>query len=213
MQSYIAESTEAGGRRLSFVDAILEIARFIYKLPRMVNKEEIETFIDILIRTKALGKKVLVIGAGRSGLVGRAFALRLLHMGFQVFVYGDTIVPAINKGDLVIAISGSGLTASVVLAAKTAKKVGAKVVAVTSHRHSPLGRIADFVVFVPGRTKIAKEHDYYVRQILGQHEPLTPLGTLFEISAMVLLDSVVTELMRRLELTEEEMRARHANIE
>jgi len=198
---------------LSYVDAVREIARFISKLPYMIRENEVRAFIDMLIKTKALGKKILIVGAGRSGLVGRAFALRLLHMGFQVFVYGDTIVPAVSKGDLVIAISGSGLTASVVLAAKTAKKVGARVVAITSHKYSPLGRIADFIVFVPGRTKIAKEHDYYVRQILGQHEPLTPLGTLFEISALVLLDGIVAELMRRLELTEEELRARHANIE
>ena len=198
---------------MSYIDAINEIVNFLAKLPEHIDREQVERLIQMLIIAKARGRKVLVVGAGRSGLVGRAFALRLMHMGFQTYVYGETIVPAIGSGDLVIAISGSGTTASVVLAAEAAKKVGAKVIAITSHPDSPLGRLADHVVVVPGRTKIAKEADYYARQILGEHEPLTPLGTLFEIATLVFLDGVVADLMRRLEITEEELRRRHANIE
>ena len=48
---------------------------------------------------------------------------------------------------------------------------------------------------------------------MGIHEPLAPLGTLFEDTVMVFLDSVVVELMERLGKTEEDLRAVHANIE
>jgi 6-phospho-3-hexuloisomerase len=84
-----------------------------------------------------------------------------------------------------VAISGSGSTQVVVAAAEAAKKMKAKVAAVTSYYDSPLGRLADLVVFVPGRTKLASMDDYFARQILGIHEPLSPLGTLFEDTAMV----------------------------
>ncbi len=190
------------------------IADFIIAATREIKREQLERMIETL--TKVYGKrdvKILVMGAGRSGLVGRAFAMRLLHLGYTVYVLGETIVPRIGKGDIVVAISGSGRTKLIVTAAEAAKQVGATVIAITSYPDSPLARIADIVVEVPGRTKIAREEDYFARQILGIHEPLAPLGTLFEDTVMVFLDSVVVELMNRLGKTEEDLRAVHANIE
>ncbi|MEM3163261.1 MAG: 6-phospho-3-hexuloisomerase, partial [Desulfurococcaceae archaeon] len=69
------------------------------------------------------------------------------------------------------------------------------------------------LVVVPGRTKIASEEDYFARQILGIHEPLAPLGTLFEDTLMVFLDGVIVELMNKLGKTEEDLKEAHANIE
>jgi 6-phospho-3-hexuloisomerase len=178
-----------------------------------VPHEQIESMIRALIETQERRKKVLVIGMGRSGLVGKAFAMRLMHLGFNVHVVGETITPALGKDDILFAISGSGATTFVVVAAEIAKRVGARVLAVTSYPASPLGRLADYIVYIPGRIEIRGRKDYFSRQILGEHEPLAPLGTLFEISAMIFLDSLIVELMRRLRKTEEEMRARHATIE
>ncbi len=146
--------------------------------------------------------------------MGQAFAMRLMHLGFRSYVLGETITPSVGDGDLVVAISGSGTTTMVVAAAEAAKKMRAKVVAITSYRDSPLANYADLVVQVPGRTKVATMDDYFARQILGLHEPLAPLGgTLFEDTTMVLLDAVIAELMHRLRKTEDEIRSRHANIE
>jgi 6-phospho-3-hexuloisomerase len=113
----------------------------------------------------------------------------------------------------VVAISGSGTTQIVVAAAEAAKKMGAVIVAVTSYPDSPLAKLADLVLFVPGRTKVAVIDDYFARQVLGLHEPLSPLGTLFEDTAMVVLDAVIADLMRRLGKNEQELAKRHANIE
>lgn len=158
-------------------------------------------------------KKVIVMGAGRSGLVGKAFALRLKHLGFDVYVLGDTIISPVRKGDIVIAISGSGRTALIVTAAEAAKQVGSIVIAITTYIDSPLAKIADLVIEIPGRTKISKIEDYFARQVLGIHEPLAPLGTLFEDCTMVFLDSIIAELMGRLHKNEEDLRSEHANIE
>lgn len=118
-----------------------------------------------------------------------------------------------NPGDMLIAISGSGRTKLVVTAAEVAKNLGAVVVSITSYPDSPLGKLSDIVVKVPGRTKVSGEDDYNVRQLMGIYEPLAPLGTLFEIAALVMLDAVIAELMARLGKTEEDLRSRHANIE
>ncbi len=158
-------------------------------------------------------RRILVLGAGRSGLIGRAFAMRLMHLGFHVYVMGETITPSIGKGDLIIALSGSGTTKLVVTAAEIGKTVGAKIVAITSYADSDLTKLADQVVIIKGRTKVADEKDYFLRQLMGDHEPMAPLGTVFEISLMTFLDGIVVELMSRLGLTESELRKRHATIE
>jgi 6-phospho-3-hexuloisomerase len=100
----------------------------------------------------------------------------------------------------------------VVAQAEVAKSVGSRVVAVTSHLDSPLGRVADDVVLVKGRTKIDQITDYEGRQISGVYDN-APLGTMFELSVMVFLDSVIAALMQRMGIHEIDLRARHANAE
>jgi len=175
-----------------------------------LKEKEVEKFIEILKSHK--NNKLLIMGAGRSGLVGRAFAMRLLHVGFNVFVLGDTIVPSINKDDLVIAISGSGSTKLVVTAAEAAQQVGARIISITSYPSSPLAKLSTHIVLLKGRVEVSRK-DYFARQILGLHETLAPLGTVFEDSAMLLLDSIIASLMAQLHVEESEMRRRHANIE
>ena len=85
--------------------------------------------------------------------------------------------------------------------------------AVTSYPDSELGQTADYVVEVPGREAIAREQEYQARQLLGEHEPLAPMGTLFEDTCIVFLDTIVAELMARLEITEKSMRKKHSTIE
>jgi 6-phospho-3-hexuloisomerase len=206
---------EHGDPRLEHpvVKAMREISLFVLKASEMVDLSQVDRLIDILLKAYNDRRKILVMGAGRSGLVGRAFAMRLLHLGFNSYVLGDTIVPSISRGDVAIAISGSGRTQLILTAAEAAKKVGATVVAITSYPDSPLGALADLVVWVPGRTKTSMVEDFFARQILGIHEPLAPLGTLFEDTTAIFLDGVIYALMKKLGVREEDMSLRHANIE
>jgi 6-phospho-3-hexuloisomerase len=178
-----------------------------------LNMDEVEEFIDTLLKAK--DRKIFTIGMGRSGFVARAFALRLMNLGFNVYVLGETITPAAEKGDLLIAVSGTGSTKMVLTASSAAKDIGAKVIAVTSFQESPLGQLADLSVTVKGRTKAGMpvEEDYVARQIIGEREPLTPLGSIFENSSMVFLDSLIVEIMHRLGRTEADLKRRHATIE
>jgi 6-phospho-3-hexuloisomerase len=178
-----------------------------------LDLEQAERLVKLILDTK--DKKIFVVGMGRSGFVGRAFALRLMNLGFNVYFLGETITPAAGEGDLVVAISGTGTTKLVLTASSTAKEIGARVVAVTSYGQSPLGKIADHVVLLGGRTKMGwpKEEEYLARQLHGESEPLSPLCSTFENNCMIFLDSLIVELMHRLGKTEAEMRRRHATIE
>ncbi|WP_370004768.1 6-phospho-3-hexuloisomerase [Methanothermobacter sp. KEPCO 2] len=190
-------------------EAIRDIVDNLQKMEREIDAETVDRFIDTLTSAG----NVFVLGLGRSGLVAKAFAMRLMHLEINVFVVGETITPAINEGDALIAISGSGRTSYIVSAARIARERGAQVVAVTSHPESELGVIADLTVTVRGRTKIDGEKNYMKRQIRGNHHSRTPLGTLFEISALVFLDGLIAELMHRLDKREEDLNERHSVFE
>ncbi|NAZ27491.1 MAG: 6-phospho-3-hexuloisomerase [Thermogladius sp.] len=193
--------------------AMLEIIEYLTKSLDVISDHDKDRLIETLVEAYKRSSKIFVVGAGRSGLVVKSFALRLMHLGFSVYVMGETIIPRMRKGDVLVALSGSGRTKSVISVAEAAKSVGAIVVSITTFMDSPLAKLGDVVVLIPGRTKLAREDDYLVRQVIGLHEPLTPLGTLFEDLAMIFLDGVVVELMDKLGVTEEELKERHANVE
>jgi 6-phospho-3-hexuloisomerase len=189
------------------------ILRGISEAIEHLDPYKIEMMIESLMAVRKNNRKLLVVGAGRSGLVGKAFAMRLMHLGFNVYVMGETITPSVGEEDFVLIISGSGSTTLPVTVANMSKKLGANVLAITSHKDSPLGKTADVVVTVLGREMIAREDEYNTRQLKGEHESLAPMGTMFEDSCMVFLDSVIAELMGRLKITEESMKTKHATIE
>lgn len=191
----------------SSIDAIIGNIR---AAEEYLNEEDIDKFLDIIVSSK----NVFLIGAGRSGLAAKAFAMRLMHLGISSYVVGETISPAIYEDDCIIVISGSGETNTIVSAANIAKNRGSKVLALTSYPESTLGKLADTVLLVKGRTKVeADDENYMKRQIHGNYTSLTPLGTAFELTTLVFLDALVSELMEIMHQTESDLKARHTVLE
>lgn len=148
-------------------------------------------------------ERVFLLGAGRSGLVLRMAAMRLMHLGLTVHVAGDTTTPAIRPGDLLVVASGSGSTASVVKAAQTATKVGAKVAVITTNPHSPAAELADSVVVIPA----AQKTDHGSR-ISRQYS-----GSLFEQALFLATETMFQSLWDNTDIPAEELWLRHANLE
>lgn len=190
--------------------SIKTILNNIEKAQDFLDEDAIDEFEDIIIAAN----NVFVTGAGRSGLAAKAFAMRLMHLGLRAYVVGETISPAINEDDCIVAISGSGETNTIVSAAKISKNRGAKVLALTSYPESTLGQLADCYILVKGRTKKEVDDENYMkRQIHGNYTSLTPLGTAFELTTLVFLDAIVSELMEKMEQTESDLKARHTVLE
>ncbi len=185
------------------------VAEHIKRVAAGLDTGSVKNLVDEIIRSK----RIFLMGAGRSGLAAKAFAMRLMHMGFNVYVVGETTTPAVQIDDLVIAVSGSGETPSIANLGAIAKKIGSKLATITSNKDSTLGKNSDIVVIVPGRTKEDVNYeDYQERRMMG-YPQLAPLGTIFEISALVFLDAVVSELMMRTGASEAELRKRHTVFE
>lgn len=145
-------------------------------------------------------KRVFITGAGRSGLVSRFFAMRLVHSGFQVYMVGEIVTPSIQAGDLFIVISGSGETETLLPLLKKAKSQGAKIAVISMKSVSTMASMADLVVAVGNADLFAKTQGM-------------PMGTTFELSTLILLEATVSYLIHKNGLTEEGMRAIHANLE
>ena len=190
--------------------AIEEILSNISSATELLDENTIEEFMKILTESK----NVFVMGAGRSGLVAKAFAMRLVHLGLSAYVVGETISPAIYDDDCILAISGSGETKTIVSAVSIAKNRGSKALALTSYHESSLGKLADCVMKVKGRTKIdIDDEDYIKRQIDGNYVSLTPLGTAFELTSLIFLDGLIAELMQKMGKTEDDLKYRHTVLE
>ena len=175
-----------------------------------LDRESIDKFESVIINSK----NIFVTGAGRSGLAAKAFAMRLMHLGLSAYVVGETISPAIYADDCIVAISGSGETNTIVSAANIAKNRGSKVLALTSYPESTLGQLADcFILVKKKKKKEVDDENYMKRQIHGNYTSLTPLGTAFELTTLVFLDAIVSELMEKMQQTESDLKARHTVLE
>lgn len=150
--------------------------------------------------------RVYVAGAGRSGFAARGFANRLMHLGFNSFFVGETTTPSIQRDDLLIIGSGSGETGSLVVAARCSKKQGAKLATLTMFPNNTIGSLADSIIVIPGIT--SKVPTAVTKKLTVQ-----PPGSSFEQLSWLTYDAMVVDLKERTGQTNEDMFARHANLE
>ena len=180
-----------------FSESIKYIQRKIKDILDQVLEENIDKIRDLFF----CSDRVFVYGAGRSGLVAKAFAIRLVHLGFQTFVIGETITAPVRKGDLVVIISGSGETIPAVMTAEIAHNLGANVVSITAKKKSEIAKFANITLYISANCNENERKRY------------APLGTLFEASVWILLDGIIAYLLDSKNETEEVMRSRHATLE
>jgi 6-phospho-3-hexuloisomerase len=153
-------------------------------------------------------RRIFVAGAGRTGLMMRAFAMRLMHLGLQVHVVGDATTPSIQAGDLLVVGSGSGETESLRGMAQRARQAGAALALVTIVSSSTIGGLADTVIRLDAPSPKAA-------QVPGTatRSSIQPMASLFEQALLLLLDTLVLRLAVARGASPEQMFARHANLE
>ena len=195
-------------------EEVLSSMRLIIgNLKEIIDKLDKEA-IKAMLQKTIDGNQVFVMGAGRSGLVAKAFAMRLMHLGLSVYVVGETTTPAVVPQDIVIAISGSGETRTIVDLGKLAKDIGSTLITITSKKDSTLGKISDIAVIIPSKNKNdPDEAGYLERHMRGDYKNMPPLGTSFEINSLVFLDSVVSQLIMLTGTSKTELKLRYTNIE
>jgi len=157
----------------------------------------------------ATAPRLYVAGAGRTGLMMRAFAMRLMHLGLDVQAVGDVTTPALRGGDLLVIGPGSGETGTLRALAQRAKALGGTLAVLTIVPRPTVGRLADVLVRLDAPSpKVAPPPGGSSARACVQ-----PMGALFEQALLLLLDVVVMWLAAARGATSEAMFARHANLE
>ncbi len=168
---------------------------FEYILRNFENLKELdEGSVDKVCQIILDSGNIFVYGVGRSGIVGRMFAMRLVQMGLQAYFVGETIAPVVTEKDSVILLSGTGETQGALLVAQICRRVNAKIISITSSTDNSIYKASDFNIVLRS----------------NESSDLAPLGTLFEISCHVFLDSLVAQLMNVKGENEADLRKRHA---
>lgn len=185
--------SNGNGETETYARAHAYVARAVAAALAEVPGATVRNVVDLLDRAPA----TFAYGAGRSGIIGRAFAMRLTQVGLTAYVIGESVTPIVRKGDLVVILSGAGESYSSIQTANIVRREGADLIVLTARTGSKIAHAA--TVLVP--FKFPEE---------SERPRLAPLGTLFESAAHAFLDAVIAELMRRRGETEETMRRRHA---
>lgn len=186
---------------MKVTDTAGQAAKELAKALEQIDEAQVEALMDAICGAK----KIYVAGAGRSMLMLRGLAMRLMHLGFESYVVGETTTPAFEKEDLLICGSGSGETAGVINVASKAKKIGGKIAALTINKDSTLGQMADVIVEIPAYTdkvecKIKKK-------------PILPGGTMFEQCILLIGDTFILPLAEKAGIPTDCAFTRHANLE
>ena len=162
-----------------------------------------ETQIQTAVQCLSSARRVFFAGAGRSRLALEMAAMRMMHLGLTVYLAGEVVTPAIERGDLLVVASGSGTTAGPVRAAQVAKDVGAEVLVITTAPSSELGTLASAVLTIPAAVKHGDCGDISIQYA----------GALFEQTVLLLLDTIFHEMWHQRGQSAEELWKRHANLE
>ena len=174
------------------------------------QKEAIVEFTEIIktASNKRTSKNpkttIFLVGAGRSGFVAKAFAMRLMHLGYYVYVVGETITPWINDGDIIITVSKSGKSNSITEIIGDSELDNVKFLSICGSEDCDLAGISDAKIII----------ESLPQNCIDLEDDLDPLelilmGCAFEISAFIILDALVCELMQNLNLREKDLKDYH----
>ncbi len=186
-----------------FYNTMLELASQVKINSETIKIHDVLSTIELILQLHKSKNRIFVYGAGRSAFIGRFFAQRLMHLGIKSCFVSDAVTYQYKSKDLLILVSGSGETTSTAAIAKKAKEIGGKVVSLSSNPKSMIGKLSDYVIEIKGKSK----------DVALTQETLAPYTSLFDISALAVLDSIGSILMNKLSLNEEDIYKRHASIE
>lgn len=127
------------------------IARKTNSLSESLTANNEATLLEAVERL-AHAKRILIAGVGASSLVAKDFGYKLMKLGKAVLVESDTHVQVANaatlhEGDVVFAISESGLTQDVLRVAEAALKQNAAIISLTRFSRNPLVQLSNIQLY------------------------------------------------------------------
>ena len=147
--------------------------------------------------------RIVAYGVGREGLMMRALAMRLYHLGLDAHVVGDMACPPVGPGDLLILSAGPGAFSTVMGLIGVAQAAGARTACITAQPGGGAALACDTVLVIPAQTMA---DDQGAASVL-------PMGSLFEGAQYLTFELLILALRDHIGVSPDAMRARHTNLE
>lgn len=158
-----------------------------------------------IAREIARARKIVLHGVGREGLMMRALAMRLYHMGLDAHVAGDMSAPPVGRGDLLIVSAGPGHFATIEALVKVALDAGARTACVTAQPKGKVPSACHAVLTIPAQTM--------ADDTAPKSASVLPMGSLFEGAQYLTFEVLILMLRDQLKVSPAAMRKRHTNLE
>lgn len=165
-----------------------------------IRKDDISVAADMITRAN----RVLVVGVGRVQISLKAWVKRLRHLDIDINYVGSETEGAVTQGDVLIVASSSGESAVPVKIAEIAKRLGVTIIYIGSNPESRAASLADFIMVIPGKTKLGRSHEF---------QSFQPMSTLFEQVLYIIGDVIAYTIMDKKGLSEAALKHNHANLE
>ncbi len=166
-----------------------------------VDEAEVTGLCESLLSARRISCYAL----GREGLALRSFAMRLMHIGFNVTFVGDVTALPVGTGDVFLIVCGPGRLSTSEALAAIARRDGAKVVVITAQPDGPLPSSSDLVLTIPAQT-LANDRG-------GAGGSRQAMGSAFEQALWLMFDALVPRLQAARGQTLDDLRSRHQNLE
>lgn len=195
-------------------------------ISNLVLKEISETILDIpekqtnnLINQIIKSQRIFLIAIGRVNLALQCFGKRLSHLGFKVELVGSLTEKPATKKDLLIVASGSGESVIPLNITKKAKKIGCKVLHITSAKKSSIRKLSDFVVEIKSPTKVEikkkfkSETESLSDSTSKTKKSIQPMSTIFDQALHIYGDLVAIKIIDKMKINKINLWKYHANLE
>lgn len=166
-----------------------------------VNAADVTKLVTIIAKARCIA----LYGVGREGLMMRALAMRLYHLGLDAHMVGDMSCPPLGPGDLLIVSAGPGDFSTVAGLVGVAHGAGASTACITAQPNAPLPSACGHVLTIPAQTM--------ADDMTPSPASVLPMGSLFEGAQFLVFEILVLQLRDHIGTTSAAMRARHTNLE
>ena len=178
-------------------------AKAVAELTDVINRIDAAQ-VDALIEVLAKVKRVVLYGVGREGLMMKALAMRLFHLGLDAHVVGDMTTPPVGRDDVLLVSAGPGYFSTVAALMGVARSAGAKTICFTAQPGGNVPQSADLVVVLPAQT---------MADDTAKPTSFLPMGSLYEGVQYLFFEYLVLLLRDHMGVMPEQMRHQHTNLE
>ena len=182
-ETLFSTTAATGTMRESLNSTVSDICIALDNTAALNSEDELSTAVDMLLSAK----KIEIYGIFRSAVVATDMYFQLIQLGVPSTFVSDVLTCAMSASmldseSLVVAVSSSGQTQDVIDAVKLAKANGAKILAITAHKESPLAALADVTLVASPSGNTLSGHSTEIRT-----------------SQLALVDTLCTSLRERLD--------------